>query len=116
MDFTSSEHYLRPPERSDPRRVEEGVRVHLMIAPADPISRRSRKPGRHLTVHAEAGPHLDARCRRFPRSASRRGASSVHPESAMSMCSTGLDLVLLMPVNPASAFRFHSAVLDRSAG
>src|SRR6476646_10447511 len=40
--------------------TQKGLDVHLMIAPADPYSEACAQAGSDIvTVHAEAGPHLD---------------------------------------------------------
>jgi ribulose-phosphate 3-epimerase len=76
---------------------------HLMIAPADPYVEAFAKAGAEIiTVHAEAGPHLD-RSLQAIRAAGCRAGVSLNPgthESAIEHVLDRLDLVLLMTVNP----------------
>lgn len=76
---------------------------HLMIAPADPYIEAFAKAGAEIiTVHAEAGPHLD-RSLQAIRAAGCRAGVSLNPgthESAIEHVMDRLDLVLLMTVNP----------------
>jgi ribulose-phosphate 3-epimerase len=76
---------------------------HLMIAPADPyIDAFARAGCEIITVHAEAGPHLD-RSLQAIRAAGCRAGVSLNPgthESAIEHVLDRLDLVLLMTVNP----------------
>lgn len=76
---------------------------HLMIAPADPYIEAFAKAGSEIiTVHAEAGPHLD-RSLQTIRSLGRKAGVSLNPstpESAIEYVLDRLDLILLMTVNP----------------
>ena len=76
---------------------------HLMIAPVDPYIEAFAKAGAEIiTVHAEAGPHLD-RSLQAIRAAGCRAGVSLNPgthESAIEHVLDRLDLVLLMTVNP----------------
>lgn len=76
---------------------------HLMIAPADPYIEAFAKAGAEIiTVHAEAGPHLD-RSLQAIRAAGCRAGVSLNPgthESAIQHVLDRIDLVLLMTVNP----------------
>ncbi len=76
---------------------------HLMIAPADPYIEAFAKAGAEIiTVHAEAGPHLD-RSLQAIRAAGCRAGVSLNPgthESAIEHVLDRLDLILLMTVNP----------------
>lgn len=76
---------------------------HLMIAPADPYIDAFAKAGAEIiTVHAEAGPHLD-RSLQAIRAAGCRAGVSLNPgthESAIRHVIDRVDLVLLMTVNP----------------
>lgn len=76
---------------------------HLMIAPADPYLESFAKAGAEIiTVHAEAGPHLD-RSLQAIRAAGCRAGVSLNPgthESAIAHVLDRIDLVLLMTVNP----------------
>jgi ribulose-phosphate 3-epimerase len=77
--------------------------VHLMIAPVDPYIEAFAKAGADvITVHAEAGPHLD-RSLQLVRSLGRKAGVSLTPsthESAIAHVFDRLDLVLVMTVNP----------------
>lgn len=76
---------------------------HLMIAPVDPYIEAFAKAGAEIiTVHAEAGPHLD-RSLQAIRAAGCRAGVSLNPgthESVIEHVMDRLDLVLLMTVNP----------------
>jgi ribulose-phosphate 3-epimerase len=76
---------------------------HLMIAPADPYLEAFAKAGcDRLTVHAEAGPHLD-RSLQLIRSLGKQAGVAINPatsESAIEHVLDKIDLVLVMTVNP----------------
>ncbi len=77
--------------------------VHLMIAPCDPYIEGFAKAGADIiTVHAEAGPHLD-RSLQLIKSLGKKAGVSLTPsthESAIAHVLDRLDLVLVMTVNP----------------
>ena len=77
--------------------------VHLMIAPCDPFIEAFAKAGSDLiTVHAEAGPHLD-RSLQLIKSLGKQAGVSITPstpESAIEYVLDKTDLVLVMTVNP----------------
>jgi len=77
--------------------------VHLMIAPADPFIEAFAEAGSDIiTVHAEAGPHLD-RSLQLIRSLGRKAGVSLTPqtpESAVAYVLDRIDLILVMTVNP----------------
>ena len=77
--------------------------VHLMIAPCDPFIEPFAKAGSDIiTVHAEAGPHLD-RSLQFIRSLGKKAGVSITPstpETAIDYVLDKVDLVLVMTVNP----------------
>jgi ribulose-phosphate 3-epimerase len=77
--------------------------VHLMIAPVDPYIEAFAKAGSDIiTVHAEAGPHLD-RSLQLIRSLGKKAGVSLcpaTPASAIAHVIDRLDLVLVMTVNP----------------
>jgi len=77
--------------------------VHLMIAPVDPYLEAFAKAGADvITVHAEAGAHLD-RSLQAIRSLGKKAGVSLCPstsESAIEYVLDRLDLVLVMTVNP----------------
>jgi ribulose-phosphate 3-epimerase len=77
--------------------------VHLMIAPADPyLGAFARAGADRLTVHAEAGPHLDRTLQTIVGLGKRAGVA-INPgthESAIAHILDRVDLVLVMTVNP----------------
>lgn len=77
--------------------------VHLMIAPVDPYIEAFAKAGADLiTLHAEAGPHLD-RSLQFVKSLGKQVGVSLNPstpESAVAYVLDRVDLILVMSVNP----------------
>ena len=77
--------------------------VHLMIAPADPYLPAFAEAGADIiTVHAEAGPHLD-RSLQLIRSLGKRAGVSLTPstpEDVIGYVLDRLDLILVMTVNP----------------
>jgi ribulose-phosphate 3-epimerase len=91
--------------------------VHLMIAPADPYIEAFATAGADsITVHAEAGPHLD-RSLQLIRSLGRKAGASLTPqtpESAIQYVLDRLDLILVMTVNPGFGGQaFIPAMLDK---
>ena len=77
--------------------------VHLMIAPCDPYLEAFVKAGADMiTVHAEAGPHLD-RSLQLIRSLGKKAGVAITPstpESALEYVLDKVDHVLVMTVNP----------------
>ena len=77
--------------------------VHLMIAPADPFIEAFAEAGSDIiTVHAEAGPHLD-RTLQLIRSLGKKAGVSLNPstpEGVLEYVLDKLDLILVMTVNP----------------
>ncbi len=77
--------------------------VHLMIAPCDPFIEAFAKAGSDIiTVHAEAGPHLD-RSLQLIKSFGKKAGVSITPstsEAAIEYVLDKVDLVLVMTVNP----------------
>jgi ribulose-phosphate 3-epimerase len=77
--------------------------THLMIAPCDPYLEAFAKAGSDIiTVHAEAGPHLDRSLQHIRSLGKKAGVSLTPstPESAIEYVLDKLDLVLVMTVNP----------------
>ncbi|MGX4773320.1 ribulose-phosphate 3-epimerase [Bradyrhizobium guangdongense] len=77
--------------------------VHLMIAPVDPYLEAFAKAGADVvTIHAEAGPHLDRSLQAIRALGMKAGVSlcPATPESAIEYVLDRLDLVLMMTVNP----------------
>jgi len=92
---------------------------HLMIAPADPYLAAFAEAGADLiTVHAEAGPHLD-RSLQTIRGLGRKAGVALNPSTpaaAIEHVLDRLDLVLLMTVNPGFGGQsFIPAVLAKIA-
>lgn len=77
--------------------------VHLMITPADPFIAAFAEAGSDIiTVHAEAGPHLD-RTLQLIRSLGKKAGVSLNPstpENVIEYVLDKLDLILVMTVNP----------------
>jgi ribulose-phosphate 3-epimerase len=77
--------------------------AHLMIAPCDPYLEAFAKAGcDHITVHAEAGPHLH-RSLQSIRALGKKAGVSLNPGtplSAIEYVIDMVDLVLVMSVNP----------------
>jgi len=76
---------------------------HLMITPADPYLAAFAEAGADIiTVHAEAGPHLD-RSLQAIRALGKKAGVSLNPstpENVIEYVLDRLDLILLMTVNP----------------
>jgi ribulose-phosphate 3-epimerase len=77
--------------------------VHLMVAPVDPHLEAFAKAGADiLTVHVEAGPHLD-RTLQAIRGLGKKAGVALNPstpESAIAYVLDRIDLVCVMTVNP----------------
>lgn len=91
--------------------------VHLMIAPADPYLAAFADAGADIiTVHAEAGPHLD-RSLQAIRALGKKAGVSINPgthESIIEYVLDRLDLILLMTVNPGFGGQaFIPAVVEK---
>ncbi|MGV7213697.1 ribulose-phosphate 3-epimerase [Bradyrhizobium sp. UFLA05-112] len=77
--------------------------VHLMIAPADPYLEAFARAGADIiTVHAEAGPHLDRSLQAIRALGKKAGVSlcPATPEAAIEYILDRVDLILVMTVNP----------------
>lgn len=76
---------------------------HLMITPADPYLEAFAKAGADIiTVHAEAGPHLN-RSLQAIRALGKKAGVAINPatpESAVEYLLDQIDLILVMTVNP----------------
>jgi ribulose-phosphate 3-epimerase len=91
--------------------------VHLMIAPADPYLAAFADAGADtITVHAEAGPHLD-RSLQAIRALGRRAGVALNPATpagAVEHVLDRVDLVLVMTVNPGFAGQtFIAAMIEK---
>ena len=91
--------------------------VHLMIAPVDPYLEAFAKAGADIvTVHAEAGPHLDRSLQRIRDLGKKAGATicPATPEATLVPVLDRLDLILVMSVNPGFGGQtFIRAQLDK---
>ena len=91
--------------------------VHLMIAPADPYLAAFADAGADIiTVHAEAGPHLD-RSLQAIKALGKKAGVSLNPATPINVIEhviDRLDLVLLMTVNPGFGGQaFIPSVLEK---
>jgi ribulose-phosphate 3-epimerase len=103
--------------RSIRDRTDKVFDCHLMIAPADPYLAAFAEAGCDIiTVHAEAGPHLD-RSLQAIRALGKKAGVSLNPstpESVIEYVLDRLDLVLLMTVNPGFGGQaFIPAVVEK---
>ncbi|MCJ7788091.1 MAG: ribulose-phosphate 3-epimerase [Methyloceanibacter sp.] len=91
--------------------------VHLMIAPCDPFIEAFAKAGSDIiTVHAEAGPHLDRSLALIKSFGKKAGVSITPstPEDAIEYVLDKVDLILVMTVNPGfGAQSFIPSQLDK---
>ena len=91
--------------------------VHLMIAPADPYLEAFAEAGADIiTVHPEAGPHLDRTLQSIKALGKKAGVAlnPSTPEDAIAYVLDRLDLILLMTVNPGFGGQsFIPAVVDK---
>ncbi|RJG43165.1 ribulose-phosphate 3-epimerase [Mesorhizobium sp. DCY119] len=84
-------------------RTDKVFDCHLMITPADPYLAAFADAGCDIiTVHAEAGPHLDRSLQAIRNLGKKAGVSlnPSTPESVIEYVLDRLDLVLIMTVNP----------------
>ena len=91
--------------------------VHLMVAPVDAYLEAFAKAGADIiTVHAEAGPHLD-RTLQVIRSLGKRAGAALNPSTPASVLKhvlDRLDLILVMTVNPGFGGQaFIPAMLEK---
>jgi len=98
-------------------RTDKVFDCHLMIQPADPYLAAFADAGCDIiTVHAEAGPHLDRSLQTIRNLGKKAGVSlnPSTPESVIEYVLDRLDLVLLMTVNPGFGGQaFIPAVIDK---
>lgn len=90
---------------------------HLMIAPCDPYINAFSEAGADIiTVHAEAGPHLD-RSLQAIKALGKKSGVSINPSTPISILEHVLDrvdLILIMTVNPGfGGQNFISAMVDK---
>lgn len=103
-------HSLRP-------RTKMPFDVHLMIAPVDPyLSAFAATGADRITVHAEAGPHLD-RSLQAIRALGKKAGAALNPATPVSVLEhviDRLDLILIMTVNPGFGGQsFIAAMADK---
>jgi ribulose-phosphate 3-epimerase len=93
--------------------------THLMIAPCDNYLEAFAKAGSDIiTVHAEAGAHLDRSLQAIRALGKKAGVSlnPATPESVLEYVLDRLDLILVMSVNPGFGGQsFIPAVVDKVA-
>lgn len=98
-------------------RTDKVFDCHLMITPADPYLAAFAEAGCDIiTVHAEAGPHLDRSLQAIRNLGKKAGVSlnPSTPESVIEYVLDRLDLVLLMTVNPGFGGQaFIPSVIDK---
>ena len=98
-------------------RTDKVFDCHLMIAPSDPYIAAFAEAGCDIiTVHAEAGPHLDRSLQAIKALGKQAGVSlnPSTPESTIEYVLDRLDLILLMTVNPGFGGQaFIPAVLEK---
>lgn len=98
-------------------RTDKFFDCHLMIAPADPYLAAFADAGCDgITVHVEAGPHLDRSLQTIRGLGKKAGVSlnPATPESAIEYVLDRLDLILLMTVNPGFGGQaFIPAVVEK---
>ena len=79
------------------------IDCHLMISPADPFLEGFREAGADIiSVHPEAGPHLDRTVRRIRELGAKAGVvlNPSTPVEAIEWVLGDIDLILVMTVNP----------------
>ena len=98
-------------------RTDKLFDCHLMIAPADPYLAAFAEAGcDSITVHAEAGPHLDRSLQAIRNLGKRAGVAlnPSTPETVIEYVLDRLDLILLMTVNPGFGGQaFIASVVDK---
>lgn len=83
--------------------TQKPLDVHLMIAPVDPYIEAFAKAGADIiSIHAEAGPHLDRSLQAIRAQGKKAGVvlNPATPVSAIQHVVDRLDLILIMSVNP----------------
>ena len=97
--------------------TEKCFDVHLMISPADRyLEAFSRAGADVITVHAEAGPHLDRSLQAIRAMGKKAGVSlnPATPASVLKHVLDRLDLILVMTVNPGFGGQsFIPAMLEK---
>ncbi len=100
-------------------RTDRVFDCHLMIAPADPYLAAFADAGAdYITVHAEAGPHLDRSLQAIRALGKKAGVAlnPATPVAAIEHVLERLDLILVMTVNPGFGGQaFIPAMLEKIA-
>lgn len=108
-----------PVIKSIRNRTDRIFDCHLMIEPADPYLAAFASAGCDIiTVHAEAGPHLDRSLQAIRNLGKKAGVSlnPSTPESVIEYVLDRLDLILLMTVNPGFGGQdFIPAIVEKVA-
>jgi ribulose-phosphate 3-epimerase len=99
--------------------TQKPLDVHLMIAPVDPYIAAFAEAGSDIiTVHAEAGAHLD-RSLQVIKSLGKKAGVSINPstsEASIGYVLDQVDLILVMTVNPGFGGQsFIRSQLDKIA-
>jgi ribulose-phosphate 3-epimerase len=93
--------------------------VHLMIAPADPYIEAFAKAGSDMiTVHAEAGPHLNRTLQSIRGHGKKAGVAlnMTTPLSHIEHILDDIDLILIMTINPGfGGQKFTPSMLPKIA-
>jgi len=99
--------------------VKTVMDVHLMISPADPYLEAFAKAGSDvLTVHAEAGPHLDRSLQAIRSYGAKAGVALniTTPLSVIEYCLDKIDMILIMTINPGfGGQKFTHSMVDKVA-
>jgi ribulose-phosphate 3-epimerase len=97
--------------------VKTFMDVHLMIAPADPYIEGFAKAGSDMiTVHAEAGPHLQRSLQSIRDLGVKAGVAlnMTTPLSAIEYILDTIDMVLVMTINPGfGGQKFNHSMVEK---
>jgi ribulose-phosphate 3-epimerase len=97
--------------------TKKPIDVHLMIAPVDPYLEAFARAGAdRITIHAEAGPHLDRTLQMIRLLGKKAGVAlnPATPEDAVAYVLHRVDTILVMTVNPGFGGQdFIPATLDK---
>ena len=99
--------------------TKKSLDCHLMVTPVDPFVEGFAKAGADIiTVHVEAGPHID-RSLQLIRSFGKKAGVSLNPgtpEQSLAYVLDAVDLILVMSVNPGfGGQEFIPGALDKIA-
>jgi len=97
--------------------VKTFMDVHLMIAPADPYIEGFAKAGSDMiTVHAEAGPHLQRSLQSIRDLGAKAGVAlnMTTPLSVIEYILDTIDMVLIMTINPGfGGQKFNHSMVEK---